>query len=54
MEKKVYKLWIKDVDELHSHILAALDELDQRVIDMTVRQDDITEVHYFKRKTRGL
>ena len=40
MQKKVYKKWIKDVDELRSHILTAWDELDQRVIviDMSVRQ----------------
>ena len=29
---------IKDVDELHSHILTAWDELDQRIIDAAVRQ----------------
>jgi len=29
---------IKDVDELHSHILTALNELDQHVIDTAVRQ----------------
>jgi len=29
---------IKDVDELHSQILAAWDELDQHGIDMAVRQ----------------
>jgi len=29
---------IKDVDKLRSHIVTAWDELDQRVIDMAVRQ----------------
>ena len=37
MQKKVYKKWIKDVDELRSHILTAWDELDQRVIDRDVK-----------------
>jgi len=32
------KARIKDVDELRSRILTAWDELDQRVIDTTVRQ----------------
>jgi len=34
----VAKWRIKDVDELRSRILTAWDELDQRVIDTTVRQ----------------
>jgi len=37
-QEKVYRKWIKDVDELRSHILTAWDELDQRVIDTAVRQ----------------
>jgi len=38
MQQKVYKKRIKDVDKLRAHILTALDELDQRVIDTAVRQ----------------
>jgi len=38
MQEKVYKGRIKDVCELRSHILTAWHELDQRVIDMAVRQ----------------
>jgi len=38
MQEKVYKPWIKDVDELRLRILTAWDELDQRVIDTAVRQ----------------
>jgi len=36
--QEVYKKRIKDVDKLRAHILTALDELDQRVIDTAVRQ----------------
>ena len=35
MQEKVYKKWIKHVDELRSRILTAWDELDQRA---SVRQ----------------
>ena len=38
MQEKVYEERIKDVDELHSRILTAWDELDQRVIDTAIRQ----------------
>jgi len=38
MQEKLYKKWIKDVDELRLRILTAWDELDQRVIDTAVRQ----------------
>src|SRR5260221_3341131 len=38
MQEKVYKERIIDVDELRSRILAAWDELDQRVIDMAIKQ----------------
>jgi len=34
MQNEVYKGRIKDVEELRLRILAAWDELDQRVIDM--------------------
>jgi len=36
--QKVYKRGSKDVDELHSRILTAWDELDQHAIDMAARQ----------------
>jgi len=38
MQQEVYKGQIKDVNEVHSCILTALVELDQRVIDTAVRQ----------------
>ena len=38
MQEKVYKKRIKDVDEQRLRILAAWDELDQRVVDTTDRQ----------------
>ena len=34
---KVYKKWIKDIDELCARILTAWDKMDQRIIDI-VRQ----------------
>jgi len=37
-EKKVYKKRIKDIDELRARILAAWDEMDQRIIDAAIRQ----------------
>ena len=38
MQEKVYKHRINDVGKLLEHIVSAWDELDQRVIDMVVRQ----------------
>jgi len=38
MQAKVYKKRIKDIDELHAHILTALDEMDQHIIDAAIRQ----------------
>jgi len=38
MQEKVYKKWIKDIDELREHILTAWDKMDQRIIDKAVRQ----------------
>ena len=38
MQEKVYKKRIKDIDELRARILAAWDEMDQRIIDKAVRQ----------------
>jgi len=39
MQEKVYKRWIKDVNELCSScILTAWDKLDQRVIDTAIVQ----------------
>jgi len=38
MQKKVYKKWIKDIDELHARILTVWDKMDQRIIDKAVRQ----------------
>jgi len=38
MQKKVYKKRIKDIDELRARILAAWDEMDQRIIDAAIRQ----------------
>jgi len=40
MQEKVYKNWIKDIDELRAHILTAWDKKDQRIrpIDKAVRQ----------------
>jgi len=40
MQKKVYKKWIKDIDELRARILTAWDRMDQRItgIDKAVRQ----------------
>jgi len=40
MQEKVYKKWIKDVNELRLRILTAWDELDQHVIVLLVRQSD--------------
>jgi len=37
MQKKVYKKWIKDIDELRARILTVWDKIDQCIIDM-VRQ----------------
>ena len=37
MQEKVYKKWIKDIDELRARILTAWDKIDQRIIDI-VRQ----------------
>jgi len=36
--QKVYKKRIKDIDELRARILTAWDEMDQRIIDATIRQ----------------
>ena len=38
MQEKVYKKWIKDIDELRARILTAWDKMDQRIIDKAVRQ----------------
>jgi len=38
MQEKVYKKRIKDIDELRVRILTAWDEVDQRIIDATIRQ----------------
>jgi len=38
MQEKVYKKRIKDIDELRARIPAAWDEVDQRIIDATIRQ----------------
>ena len=36
MQEKVYKKWIKDIDELHARILTAWDGMDQRIIDAAI------------------
>jgi len=38
MQEKVYKKWIKDIDELRARILTVWDKMDQRIIDKAVRQ----------------
>jgi len=38
MQEKIYKKWIKDVDELRACILTVWDKKDQRIIDKAVRQ----------------
>ena len=38
MQEKVYKKWIKDIDELRARILTAWAEMDQRIIDAAIRQ----------------
>jgi len=38
MQEKVYKKWIKDIDELCARILTVWDKMDQRIIDKAVRQ----------------
>jgi len=38
MQEKVYKKWIKDIDELRACILTAWDKIDQRISDKAVRQ----------------
>jgi len=38
MQEKVYKKRIKDTNELRARILAAWDEMDQRIIDAAIRQ----------------
>ena len=38
MQEKVYKKQIKYIHELRSRILAAWDEMDQRIIDAAIRQ----------------
>jgi len=38
MQEKVYKKWIKDIDEQHARILTTWDKMDQRIIDKAVRQ----------------
>jgi len=38
MQEKVYKMQIKDTDELPARILTAWDEMDQRIIDAATRQ----------------
>ena len=37
MQEKVYKKWIKDIDQLSACILTVWDKMDQRIIDI-VRQ----------------
>ena len=38
MQEKVYKHHVRDISELREHIVAAWDELDQRIIDTAVGQ----------------
>jgi len=38
MQEKVYKKWIKDIDELRARILTVWDKMDQCIIDKAVRQ----------------
>jgi len=38
MLEKVYKKYIKDIDELRARILTAWDKMDQHIIDKAVRQ----------------
>jgi len=38
MQEKVYKKWIKDIDELRARILTAWDQMDQHIIDKAVGQ----------------
>lgn len=38
MQEEVYSYRVHDVNELHHWIVEALDEMDQRVIDESVRQ----------------
>jgi len=38
MQEKVYKKRIKDIDELRARILAAWDEMGQRIINAAIRQ----------------
>ena len=38
MQEKVYKKWIKNIDELRARIPTAWDEMDERIIDAAIRQ----------------
>ena len=38
MQEMVYKTKVRDVDDLHQHIMDAWEQLDQRVIDKSVQQ----------------
>jgi len=38
MQEKVYKKWIKNIDELRARIPTAWDEMDQHIIDAVIRQ----------------
>jgi len=38
MQEKVYKKWIKVIDELRARILTVWDKMDQGIIDKAVRQ----------------
>jgi len=38
MQEKVYKKRIKDIDEQRARILTAWDEMDQRIIDVAIRE----------------
>jgi len=53
MQEKVHEKRIKDVDKLRARILAAWDELDQRVIDTAVSQW-CTRLHVSRQKADTL
>jgi len=53
MQEKVYKKRIKDIDELRVRILAAWDEMDQRIIDAAISGAHVF-VHALKLKADTL
>jgi len=46
MQEKVYKKWIKDIDELCARILTSWDKMDQGIIDKSINQS----IFYFRQQ----